>query len=243
VELARAEHGAPFGERLGSGRQANGVRADQPGAVDGEDHLATAPWPQRPERAKVSTSRSTSCRRPTAVAYQPAPGEPPESDSDRSSSCPPRRTTRSSPTATAPVVRSVRRSGMRCTTSAGRATGYAACASPDGQLLAVGGTGTPSGTNGVISVYDVADRAAPRYLASLGDSDHALDRLAFSPDGALLATAGVKPGAPGGGGYIGLCRIGRSGPPRRGRTVRRAHQHAQRRALRRGHPPRHRVSR
>jgi len=46
VELAHAEHSAVFGERLGSGRQADGVRADHPGAVYGD---AAAPGCGEPE--------------------------------------------------------------------------------------------------------------------------------------------------------------------------------------------------
>jgi WD40 repeat protein len=79
--------------------------------------------------------------------------------------------------------------------------------SPDGRLLAIGGSGTPFGSDGLVSLYDVADPAAPRYLTSVGSYDDAPDRVAFSADGSLLATAGPKPTTSGAPSYITLWRL------------------------------------
>jgi WD40 repeat protein len=65
--------------------------------------------------------------------------------------------------------------------------------SPDGRLLAFGGSGTPSGSDGVVNLFDVTDPTTPRHLTTLGDYQNVVDRVAFSADGALLATGGATP--------------------------------------------------
>ncbi|MDA8047345.1 MAG: helix-turn-helix domain-containing protein [Actinomycetota bacterium] len=62
---------------------------------------------------------------------------------------------------------------------------YAVAVSPDGRLLAVGGT------TGTVGVFDVTDPARPRRTATLTGFASTVYSLAFSPDGRLLAGGGA----------------------------------------------------
>jgi WD40 repeat protein len=64
---------------------------------------------------------------------------------------------------------------------------------PDGRTIVVGGVGTPKGQDGLVSLYDVTDPTAPRRLATMGDYQEILERVALSPDGIHLATGGGTP--------------------------------------------------
>src|SRR5262249_33812713 len=66
--------------------------------------------------------------------------------------------------------------------------------SPNGRLIAVGGSRFPGGGNDAVFLWDIADRYNPRPAAQLPHLDIVnVSDLAFSPDGRTLAAGGYNP--------------------------------------------------